>query len=140
MSNLRSLNGFPFDYKEFSVSPMAVTAGDASADGCYLALVSEKQETLVSKAFSAEQSLYSIAWRESFVIHNFFTSPSIARFRGSRVCHYTDSQAVTRIFTIGSPVSELQIMAEQVCTLCRQFGVSLEFVWQRRNSELMTDG
>ena len=140
MDNLTSLDGFPLDNKHFSVTPTYVKAGDASGTGCYLALVSGVQETLVSKSFTQEQSFKSSTWREAFVIYSHYVSSPIAdleRFRDSRIRHYTDNQGVARIFEVGSPNFELQKMAEEVYSICKSLNITLEFVWQRRDSDLM---
>ena len=140
MENLAQLDGFPLENKHFSVTPTYFKAGDASGTGCYLALVSGNQETLISKSFTQVQSLKSSTWRESFVIYSHYVSSPISaleRFRDSRIRHYTDNRGVTSIFEIGSPNLELQVMAEEVYAVCKHLNITLEFVWQQRDSELM---
>ena len=71
------------------------------------------------------------------MIHAHYLSPGVERFRDSRIRHYTDNQAVTRIFSIGSPNLELQLMAEQVFDSCKKWNITLEFIWQSRETVLM---
>ena len=140
MDNPAQLNGFSLENKHFSVTPTYIKAGDASETGCYLALVSGNQETLISKSFNQDQCRKSSTWREAFVIHSHYASSPISdleRFRDSRIRHYTDNQGVTRIFEVGSPNFELQVMAEEVYAICKSLNITLEFVWQRRDSDLM---
>ena len=37
----------------------------------------------------------------------------------------------------GSPNLELQVMAEEVYAVCKHLNITLEFVWQQRDSDLM---
>ena len=140
MENLAQLDGFPLANKHFSVTPTYFKAGDASGTGCYLALVSGTQETLISTSFTRDQRLKSSTWREAFVIYSHYVSSpasALERFRDSRIRHFTDNRGVTSIFEIGSPNLELQVMAEEVYAVCKRLNITLEFVWQQRDSELM---
>ena len=136
LDNRIALNGFHFVNQNFSVA-LAELAGDASGEGFYIAKVSDQAETLLLEAFSEKQRLESSTWRECFGLWKLYSSEQAKKFQDCRICHRTDNQGTVAVFSIGSPVLELQLMAEDVFAATCEYRISLEVVWNSRDQPTM---
>ena len=94
---------------------------------------------LRSAKFTAEQSARSSTWRECFALYSFYSSADAVCFQGCRVKHYSDNMGTVRIFEVGSPVSELQSMAEAVYDATKRLDITLCVEWKSRDSVTIQD-
>ena len=132
-SNLSKVSKFPISVSS-STTPVAFeTASDASGVGHFAYLVGKSQEILASRAFSEDERSQSSTWRELSAFRDTWTNPEVLRrFGGSRVAHYTDSQAMASIVTKGSRNTRLQPLVVEAVLALREAGIEMEAVWRSR--------
>ena len=64
-------------------------------------------------------------------------SDVLEQYRGSVVCHYTDSQAMASIVTKGTRNMRLHPMVVDVFLALREYGIKVEAVWRSREDGMI---
>ena len=137
LQNIRLVSKFPMS-KDLSAVPAEVkTASDGSGVGYYSYEVGKKI-CLASRAFSNQEAGESSTFRELVAFHDTWTDLSnLSKFKGLRVAHHTDSQALVHIIAKGSRNRKLQPMIMEVTLRLREFGIIVEPVWISRDDGMI---
>ncbi|MCP3661440.1 MAG: hypothetical protein GY696_02925 [Gammaproteobacteria bacterium] len=113
-------------------------ATDASATGAGGLLSVGIFSDMASTLWSSEEAELSSTWRELRTV--LFCLQSFAsKLRGKFVKLHTDNQGVVAILQKGSPRQHLQLIAEQIFTVCIGLGCVLDPIWVPRNENEAAD-
>ena len=104
---------------EFSI------AGDASDKGFFTYKVGSN-DRVISRPFTAAESMESSTFRELTIVHEVWTDEStLAEFAGQTVGHYTDNNAVCNIMIGGPRQPKLQKLAMSIFLSLRKHNIVL---------------
>ena len=88
---------------------------------------------MASRPFSEKEAKESSTYRELIAFHDTWTNlNNLNKFKGMRVAHHTDSQALVHILGKGSRNRKLQPMVMEAFLKLREYGVIVEPVWLSR--------
>ena len=132
LRNVRSVAKFPMSNDLTTIPAACRTASDGSGVGFFSYELGEKV-CLAQRAFSEEESKESSTFRELVAFHDTWTNVSnLKKFKGMRVAHHTDSQALVHILGKGSRNRKLQPMVMEAFLKLREYGIIVEPVWLSR--------
>ena len=138
LENLESVSRFPIQ-GFLSTTPVSYeVASDASGVGHFAYLVGGSRVRLAARAFTEEERGQSSTWRELAAVRDTWTNTEVLRqFKGCRVSHYTDSQAMASVLTKGSRNTKLHPMVMEVALALRQYSIVMEAVWRSREDGMI---
>lgn len=138
MDNIREVAKYPIS-SSLSTTPVSYeVASDASGVGHYSYLVGSQRTVLSARGFSAQEQEESSTWRELTAFHDTWTNEEVLKqFAGTRVAHYTDSQAMAIIVRKGSRNPKLQPMVMRAVLALRSHGIDMEAGWRSREDGLI---
>ena len=141
LENLDSVSKFPIS-QSLSTTPLTYVeevASDASGIGSFCYYINPGKEVLDARAFTEQEQGESSTWRELKAYHSTWTKPEVLeRFKGRKVAHYTDSQAMVAIISRGSRNPKLHPMVVEALLTLRKYGITVEAVWKPREDEIIT--
>ena len=137
LTHLRELNGFFFNPKLSFVETEFSVASDSSAVGMFGYQISSPYEVLLRKMFTEEEFKSSSTVRELLALQNIYCSNVSDKFKGARVRHYTDNQAVVNIIETGSNKMHLLDIALRIFHACREKQITLSVEWKSRQDVLI---
>ena len=92
-----------------------------------------------TRAFSEEEREQSSTWQELAAVRDTWTNTDVLeQFRGCKVAHYMDSQAMAAIIVKGSRNPKLQPMIIDVVLALRWYSISMVAVWKSREDGLIS--
>ena len=88
--------------------------------------------------WTADESCYSSTWRELKAVQHGLES-FVNKLQGKAIMWYTDNKGVTSIVRKGSMKPDLQVLAEEICLLCRYNDIALTLQWVPRLENVAAD-
>lgn len=118
---------------------MTVVKSDASSTGMATYILHDRGQKIAFSQFFPERKKKSSTWREFKAIE--YSLESLKMFlTQQKVLWKTDNFGVSRIVNKGSPINELQKMAENIYDFCRSENIFLKIIWEpRENFELANE-
>ena len=116
----------------------SVVYSDASQFGYGGYVVSDMQNLVSQRQWSADEKGKSSTWQEPRAVYYMLTSIGHIR-TGHKVQWYTDNQNVTCIIDRGSREPDLQTLAEEIVNLCNNHRVSVIPVWVPQDNNQLAD-
>ena len=108
--------------------PTVTVASDASATGLGAHTQVKSREFIIHKNFSPQEIGTSSTHREVYAI--LYALDALKHIhKGRTILWYTDNWAASKIVRKGSPLPELQDMAEKIFNLCKEHRIILTVEW-----------
>ena len=131
--NIRSVCKFPMSRDLSAIPASCKIASDGSGVG-YFCYELGGNTCLARRPFSEQESGESSTYRELLAFHDTWTNvENLKKFRGMRVAHHTDSQALVHIIAKGSRNRKLQPLVMRAFLNLREYGIIVEPVWLSRD-------
>ena len=137
IENIQELNGYPINPSLSQAETRVMVVTDASGEGAFGYEMSDKYKVLLRKAFSEEEKRASSTVRELLALKFIYTSSLADPWRGRRILHLTDNQAVVAITQNGSSSVHLQKIAVEIFRSCREKKIELLVEWRSRDNYLL---
>ena len=133
LSNITSLNGFPFKYR---LVPSMQIFSDASATG-YGGYI-QGRDIRVQGHWSDIDASKSSTWRELSAVHRILLELHNVLVH-QKVKWFSDNSNVPRIIKCGSPKPDLQDISMSIFSICRQHDIILFPLWIPRAENTLAD-
>ena len=135
INNIDSVSSYHMNPSSSGRLVSSSTASDASEIGFCTYEVNSGIK-LATRSFTDQEKRQSSTFRELLAIRDTWClEENLEKFKGLRVRHMTDNQAVTYIMKSGSKKLHLHKLATEIVLACRKFNVRLEVEWLGRNEK-----
>ena len=131
--NIRSVSKFPMSKDLTTIPASCKIASDGSGVGHFSYELGGKT-CLATRPFTKQESEESSTYRELLAFHDTWTKDeNLIKFKGMRVAHHTDSQALVHVIAKGSRNRKLQPLIMKASLKLREYGIIVEPVWLSRD-------
>ena len=137
IENIHELNGYPINPSLSQAETRITVVTDASGEGAFGYEMSDRYKVLLRKAFSEEERRGSSTVRELLALKFIYTSALADPWKGEKILHLTDNQAVVSITQNGSSSGHLQKIAVEIFRGCRERKIELSVEWRSRDNYLL---
>ena len=136
-TEIRRLSGYPIS-PSLSISETRISVvSDSSEVGAFGYQLEDSYKVLLRRSFDEEERRSSSTMRELLALKFIYTSEISDLWKGFRVLHLTDNQAVASIVERGSKKKHLQDIVLQIFLSCRKKGIQLFVEWRPRDDPLL---